>query len=279
MKGANFNMNSQKPTLQVRKGDPLAKLNSRKSSNSDAFSSASNHSIGYKLNTRIRALRTSKGWSQTELGEKLANYMNLNSKIPTSTIASWEHRDPSLAKIPSPDKIEALAALFKVTTDYLKGLSDDPKRSAMEFIASHTQIQNIEILPQELSQHIGEPIWIASETYNGWMLLTKLYELIDYDGVTHSVTDIRKTNATFSVFPPCHVYFKQVYNRFVIPETQIRSYRDRMWVCINSPDPNMQSYNGWYTRIPDGTGVKGKTILSFDSYFDFWIAYTSPLTD
>ena len=133
MKGANFNMNSQKPTLQVRKGDPLAKLNSRKSSNSDAFSSASNHSIGYKLNTRIRALRTSKGWSQTELGEKLANYMNLNSKIPTSTIASWEHRDPSLAKIPSPDKIEALAALFKVTTDYLKGLSDDPKRTAIEF--------------------------------------------------------------------------------------------------------------------------------------------------
>ncbi len=272
-------MNSQKTNLQVRKGDPLAKLNGRKSSNNDAFFSAANQSIGYKLNIRIRALRTSKGWSQTELGEKLAYHMNLDAKIPTSTIASWEHKDPSLAKIPSPDKIDALAAIFKVTTDYLKGLSDDPKRSAMEFIASHAKIQNIEILPQELSQHIGEPIWIASDTYNGWMLLTKLYELVDCDGVTHSVTDIRKMNATFSVFPPCHVYFKQIYNRFVIPETQIRNYRDRMWVCINSPDPNMQSYNGWYTRIADGTGVKGKTILSFDSYFDLWIAYTSPLTD
>ena len=272
-------MSTQKINLQLRKGNPLAKLNSPKSSSSDANLLQSGQSIGYKLNTRIRVLRTSKGWSQTELGTKLAEYMQLESKIPTSTIASWEHKNPSLAKIPSPDKIEALAALFKVTTDYLKGLSDDPKCSAMEFIAAHTQIQNIEILPQELSQHMGEPIWIESNTYKGWMILTKLYELVDHDGITHSVTDIRKSGATFSIFPPCHVYFKQIYNRFVIPETQIRNYRDRMWVCINSPDLNMQRYNGWYTRMPDGTGVKGKTILSFDSYFDLWIAYTSPLTD
>ena len=52
-----------------------------------------------------------------------------------------------------------------------------------------------------------------------------------------------------------------------------------MWVCINSPDKQLQNYNGWYERTPDGMGVKGKTILSFDSYFDFWIAYTTPLSD
>lgn len=272
-------MSTHKSNLQIRKGDPLAKLNSQKSGNFNSSLTQSGQSIGYKLNTRLRALRTAKGWSQTDLGQKLAEYMHLDNKIPTSTIASWEHKDPFLAKIPSPDKIEGLAALFKVTSDYLKGLSDDPKRSAIEYISSHNPIQNVEIIPQELSQHLGEPIWIKSDSYDGWMLLTKLYELVDYNGITHSVTDIRKDNATFSIFPPCHVYFKQVYNRFVIPETQIRNYRDRIWVCINSPDPNMQNYNGWYTKTPDGLGVKGKTILSYDSYFDFWIAYTSPLTD
>lgn len=260
---------------QIRKGDPLAKLNTSKSQ----INSMSNSSIGYKLNTRIRSLRNAKGWSQTELGEKLAEVLGNSSKIPTSTIASWEHKDPALAKIPSPDKIDALAKLFSVSADYLKGLSEDPKRSAMEFIANQSQIQNIEILPQELAQHMGEPIWIQSDSYNGWMLLTELYELVDSKGKIHSVQEIRKLNAVFSVFPPCHVYFRQIYNRYVIPETQIRNYREKMWVCINSPDPKMQELNGWYTRTPDGIGVKGKTLLSFDSYFDFWLAYTTPLSD
>lgn len=269
-------MKQNNHTQQVRKGDPLAKLSNAKSTNS---SSQPNQFIGYKLNTRLRALRTSKGWSQSELGEKLAETLGQSGKIPTSTIASWEHKNPALAKIPSPEKIEALSKLFHVSIDYLKGLSDDPKRTAIEYISTQSQIKNIEILPQELAQHMGEPIWISSDSYNGWMLLTNYYELIDSSGITHSVHDIRKQNAAFSIFPPCHVYFKQVYNRYVIPETQIRNYREKMWVCINSPDPKMQELNGWYFRTPDGLGVKGKSILSFDSYFDLWLAYTTPLSD
>lgn len=272
-------MDIKKQNTHIRKGDPLAKMNSTKKQTDDISYSGSNQFIGYKLNTRIRTLRTAKGWSQSELGEKLADTMGLSGKIPTSTIASWEHKNPGLAKIPSPDKIIALAKLFQVSVDYLKGLSEDPKRSAMEFISSQSQIENIEILPQELAQHMGQPIWISSSEYEGWMLLTNYYELVDAKGVIHSVPDIRKQNAVFSIFPPCHIYFKQIYNRYVIPETQIRNYRERMWVCINSPDAALQSLNGWYTRTSDGLGVKGKTLLSFDSYFDLWLAYTSPLVD
>lgn len=270
---------SEKKYQQLRKGDPIAKMSSSKNHSDISIYSQPNQFIGYKLNTRIRALRTSRGWSQSDLGTKLAEIMHLTTKIPTSTIASWEHKNPGLAKIPSPDKIEGLARLFKVSVDYLKGLSEDPKRSAIEYISTQSSIQNIEILPQELAQHMGEPIWITSDTYNGWMLLTEYYELIDSKGTLHSVTDIRKLNASFSIYPPCHVYFKQIYNRYVIPETQIRNYKDRMWVCINSPDKNLQSLNGWYTKTADGLGVKGKTILSFDSYFDLWLAYTTPLSD
>lgn len=268
-------MSTTKSSVQIRKGDPFAQMNSAK----NLEHSASETFLGYKLNTRIRALRTSKGWSQSELGKRLAEAMGLDAQIPNSTIASWEHKNPAIAKIPSPDKINALACLFEVSVDYLKGLSENPLQSAIEFISAQSEIQNIEILPQELAQHMGEPIWISCDTYEGWMLLTNYYELVDSQGVTHPVSDIRKLNASFSVFPPCHVYFKQLYNRYVIPESQIRNYKNRMWVCINSPDKVLQQYNGWYERTADGIGVKGKTILSFDSYFDLWLAYTTPLSD
>lgn len=262
---------------QIRKGDPIAQMSSAQ--NRNTMTQNTGQFVGYRLNTRIRTLRIAKGWSQTQLGEKLAELMGNDKKIPTSTIASWEHKDAAIAKIPAPDKVIALSNLFNVTVDYLKGFSDDPKKSAMEYIATQADIQNIEILPQELAQHMGEPVWISCEQYNGWMLLTDLYELIDCNGEKHSVPEIRRFNPVFSIFPPCHAYFRQVYNLYVIPETQIKNYRERMWVCINSPDKQLQNYNGWYERTPDGMGVRGKTILSFDSYFDFWIAYTTPLSD
>ena len=272
-------MDLNKSNLQLRKGDPIAQMNNAENKNHIANQSNANQFLGYKLNTRIRALRTSKGWSQAELGERLAETMGLKARIPISTIASWEHKNPAVAKIPTHDKIEAISNLFDVSVDYLKGLSEDPNQSAIEFISTQTHIQKIDILPQELAQHMGEPVWIASDTYNGWMLLTDYYELIDSKGNTYAVTEVRQQNAVFSIFPPCHVYFKQVYNRYVIPENQIRNYRDRMWVCINSPDKTLQELNGWYTRTADGLGVKGKTLLSFDSYFDLWLAYTTPLSD
>ena len=116
-------MEQKNHTQQIRKGDPLAKLSNAKNHN---YFSQTDQFIGYKLNTRLRALRTAKGWSQSELGKKLAETLGQANKIPTSTIASWEHKNSSLAKIPSPEKIEALSKLFHVSIDYLKGLSDDP---------------------------------------------------------------------------------------------------------------------------------------------------------
>ena len=91
-------MDSFKTSHQIRKGDPIAQMSSsQKRSSSDSYYDG-NHSIGYKLNTRLRSLRTSLGWSQTELGERLAQTMGLAQKIPTSTIASWEHKIQKLQK-------------------------------------------------------------------------------------------------------------------------------------------------------------------------------------
>lgn len=270
-------MKKHESTPQIRKGDPLAQMNHSKNPNPSADQYS--NSIGYKLNIRLRTLRTARGWSQAELGEMLAQTMGLSQKIPTSTVASWEHKNALIAKIPSADKINALAHLFDVSADYLKGLSDNPKKTALEYISNQSKPENIEILPQELAQHMGEPVWVSCPEYDGWMFLTDFYELVDSKGTIHSVPEIRKLNPVFSIFPPCCLYLKQIYNRYVIPETQIRNYRERMWVCIDSPDKSLQHLNGWYIRTSDGIGVKGKTFLSFDSYFDFWIAYTTPIAE
>lgn len=270
-------MDNSKLKQQIRKGDPFAHMSSTQ--NKNTTNAELDNSLHYKMNLRIRELRNSMGWSQSELGKQLAHIMGNAHSIPTSTIASWEHKNVSLAKIPSPDKISALAQLFHVSIDYLKGFSDSPTKTAIEYISNQSKIENIKILPQELAQHMGEPIWISCNEYNGWMLLTEYYEFVDSKGITHSIPEICKLNPIFSAFPPCHVYFKQIYNRYVIPETKIRTYKDRMWVCINSPDKSMQNFNGWYVRSSDGIGVKGKTFLSFDSYFELWLAYTTPLSE
>ena len=111
---------------QIRKGDPIAHMSS--SQNRNTLTQYASQSVVYRLNTRLRALRIAKGWSQAQLGEKLAELMGNDKKIPTSTIASWEHKNAAIAKIPAPDKVAALSKLFNGTIDYLKGYSDDPKK-------------------------------------------------------------------------------------------------------------------------------------------------------
>ena len=117
-------MDLNKSNVQLRKGDPIAQMNNAENKNHIANQSNANQFLGYKLNTRIRALRTSKGWSQAELGERLAETMGLKARIPISTIASWEHKNPAVAKIPTHDKIEALSRVLRCSPGFLMGWED-----------------------------------------------------------------------------------------------------------------------------------------------------------
>jgi len=67
-----------------------------------------NNTIGIK----IKELRIEKGLSQRELGEKLG--------FSNQTISAWEagKREPSL------DYVKQLADFFKVSADFLLGMSD-----------------------------------------------------------------------------------------------------------------------------------------------------------
>lgn len=61
---------------------------------------------------RLKELRMEKNLSQVKLGEKL--------RVTQSTIAKWESNE----REPSQDNLVEVAKFFKVSADYLLGLSD-----------------------------------------------------------------------------------------------------------------------------------------------------------
>ena len=66
------------------------------------------------IGKRIKALRRSRNWTQTELAER--------SNLERKSIIRYENGQ----NIPGGRALSSLSSVFGVTTDYLLGLSDDP---------------------------------------------------------------------------------------------------------------------------------------------------------
>lgn len=81
---------------------------------------------------RIKELRMRAGFSQKALAEKLF--------ISQQSVGKWES---GISK-PSPETLSKLASLFDVTTDYLLGITDEPKRNfTVSFSDIDPQISSI----------------------------------------------------------------------------------------------------------------------------------------
>ncbi len=85
------------------------------------------------LSKNICALRTSFGWTQVQLAQKLG--------VTKQTVSNWENDNIQ----PSIDMLIKLSKIFNVTTDYLLGLS--PANSI-----------NVEDLPIEFVAHLVQII-------------------------------------------------------------------------------------------------------------------------
>ncbi len=63
---------------------------------------------------RLKLLRETKGWKQEELGKRL--------NVQSATISKYE-----TGRIPlTADTLQKLSEIFRCTTDYILGISDDP---------------------------------------------------------------------------------------------------------------------------------------------------------
>lgn len=66
---------------------------------------------------RLLALRNARGWTQGDLGQRAGG-------IRHTTVGKYERNGES----PGADNLIAIAMALDTTTDFLLGLSDDPKR-------------------------------------------------------------------------------------------------------------------------------------------------------
>ena len=82
------------------------------------------------LGQRICELRKAIGWSQVELAKRLG--------VAKQTVSNWENENIQ----PSIEMLLRLAKLFNVTTDYMLGLENIPRR-------------NVDGLPDTVIAHIS----------------------------------------------------------------------------------------------------------------------------
>lgn len=85
------------------------------------------------LSKRINELRTSWGWTQVQLAQKLG--------VTKQTVSNWENDNIQ----PSIDMLVKISKIFNVSTDYLLGLTP-------------TNIINVDGLPTEFISHIVQII-------------------------------------------------------------------------------------------------------------------------
>lgn len=85
------------------------------------------------MGQRIKALRLEKGWSQTELGNRLGVQKSVVAKYEKGLVANMKR-----------DKIEALSKIFNVRPSYLMGFTDEPNNSIQKQLVEITSELNEE---------------------------------------------------------------------------------------------------------------------------------------
>ena len=182
----------------------------------------------------------------TEAAEKL--------NISQPTLSAWEGE----RKSPSIDKLENMAELYGVTTDFLLGRSEtqnqDPKQP---------------ISPKALPAFHGRPVWSAAY---GWLLVNAADRLLTFpDGHSLPFSDI--IGELFISSPP--------FSESDLPKEPPLSHSEvhrqkEIWVEPISPDSVLRKeLQGWYQ-------VKGRFVENeygnrfyMDTYGSKWLAFLS----
>ncbi len=182
----------------------------------------------------------------TEAAEKLG--------ISQPTLSAWEGE----RKSPSIDKLENMAELYGVTTDFLLGRTETQSQAPKQPISL-----------QALPTFHGRPVWSAKY---GWLLVNAADKLMTFpDGHTMPFADI--IGDLFRMAPP----FSEAEPPKGLPlsRSEVHS-QDNIWVEPISPDSELRrDLQGWYQ-------VKGRFVENeygnrfyLDTYGSKWLAFLS----
>lgn len=181
---------------------------------------------------------------------KVADAMKLLN-VSQPTLSSWEGE----RKSPSIEKLELMADVYDVSTDYLLGRISDYKNKPSNPISSTS-----------LSVLHGQPLWSAE---HGWLLVNSVeHHLIQPDGNTipfSAVGDLYTTPPIFSV--------PETLSEPPLTRAQILT-KEEMWVEPISPDSLLRDeLRGWYHRKDRYVADEYGNRFYLDTYGAKWLGF------
>lgn len=119
-----------------------------------------NSTINKAIGIRIRNLRKDNDMTQEEVVRLLSNMFGKSSRMPCSTLSSWELG----IKTPSIPYLVGIADIFNVSVDYLLGRVSLEQEDGYTIPAScNIESYIVPIGPKELGKYDGKPVLISYE--------------------------------------------------------------------------------------------------------------------
>lgn len=197
---------------------------------------------------RFKTARQINKLKITEAAEKL--------DISQPTLSAWEGE----RKSPSIDKLEKMAELYGVTTDFLLGRTETQNQDPRQPIP-----------PQALPAFHGRPVW---STKYGWLLVNAADRLLTFpDGHTLPFSNI--IGEIFISSPP----FSESDPPKELPLSRSEvSKQKEIWLEPISPDSDLrQELRGWYLVKDRFVENEYGNRFYLDTYGAKWLAFSSEI--
>ena len=219
---------------------------------------------GFKMNDvrnektwkRIASLRTANEMTQLDLAILLSELTKRNKPLTIATISSWE----SGRRQPSADMYYSLAKVFRVTEEYLKGLTDDPNSHEIGVVETNKNVQyvptaDIEIENKELYLYDAKPLFISFKNHvhlDQWAIYNAQKKaFLLKDGLLNETDpSINKIYA----MEPYYSYIKGINGKNTLTLARLLNLDSLFWVEMITSDVHICNiYNGWFKHNENKT--------------------------
>ena len=217
----------------------------------------------------LRLLRSEKGWSQTDLLQKikevLAETESALSPPTVGAISTWENG----RNCPSIEMLKVICRIYSVSMDYITGHTETTDSSKLRKLIKRKSLDFMD----------GWPVWIPSNgsAEGKWGLV----DVKDRKVLTNQgAIPFARLPDNLQTYPStCEVGLFCASEETVLSLERLETMTNQsVWVePVNSLFADMWRIRGIYQvyRSPDGGYVKNADdlVLSFSSYGKRWVAY------
>ncbi len=197
---------------------------------------------------RFSVLRNRTGKTEEDFADEFSEYSGRRKGFSPLTISSWD----TGTRFPTLGTIVDLARYFKVSSDYLLGLSniENPEGTDLDedgAIKESKKEPGLLIKKENLKHYDGQPVYVVfkDKTFSdAWGLVdAKMKRVVFSDKLLPFSTRIK---CTFYAEVPINERDPMYHNRRALSITQV-SKSKKVWVELRSTEGYIKGrYDGWY---------------------------------